>query len=65
MCGYFCIGFIDSMMKAKAWQILKFFFCTWFQKEWQNNSEKLAAQESMILAQLRNVGGYGDMPSNN
>ena len=27
--------------------------------------EKLAAQESMILAQLRNVGGYGDMPSNN
>ena len=27
--------------------------------------EKLAAQESKILAQLRNVGGYGDMPSNN
>ena len=48
VCGYFCLGFIDFMLKGKSLlDYITFFFFSWLLEEWENNTTNFSIRKIM------------------
>ena len=60
MCGYFCIGFIDFMLKGKSLFDYRNVFLLWLWKEWQimtkifSITQKMKKSYCVIWGKYRN-----------
>ena len=54
-CGYFCIGFIDFMLKSKSISVYKKIIFSWWLWEERWNNTKIFSIESKQIKMYRNV----------